>query len=315
MVSKRLRILFIAFVLCWTCIGLPRPSAPTPAIYLGIMGDSASDEYRADDNRGGQYASTTLSWGEQLQRYRGVDIGQWGKWDGTRRNGYEYNWARSGATAEDVVNTGQAAGLARQAAAGKINTAVLYVGSNNFAFDTYVNIYEGAIADQMLRNYVNGIVSSITIAIDTVRAAGSVNMIVTNVRDRGPSSQFPDATKRQRVTDAVVAVNAGVASVVNSRRGVALVDLYDAATAPDIRSRIDVMRSSLVLAGQDISFAANGDEPHHAILADGHYGTVIGCLLANYIFINPLSSKFGQDIRPFSDEECLTNAGISVDVR
>jgi hypothetical protein len=118
------------------------------------MGDSNSDGYRADDNnRGGTYASTTLNWDEQLQRYRGIDLGQWRSWNGTRRSGYEYNWAISGATAEDVVSTGQATGLAQQVAAGRINTAVLYVGANNFAIwnDTYTKIYNGVLAGQALR--------------------------------------------------------------------------------------------------------------------------------------------------------------------
>ena len=123
----------VTLALCWSIITFGGSSIAAP-IHLGIMGDSNSDEYRADDNnRGSTYASTTLNWVEQLQRYRGIDIGPWGNWSGTRRSGYEYNWALSGATAEDVVNTGQATGLAQQVAAGRINTVVLYVGANNFA--------------------------------------------------------------------------------------------------------------------------------------------------------------------------------------
>ena len=309
------------YVYC-NSIGLAGPYAPSSVIHLGIMGDSASDEYRADDNRGGTYGSTTLTWDEQLQRYRGIDIGPWGKWGGSRRSGYEYNWALSGATAEDVVNTGQAMGLAQQVAAGKIDTIVLYVGANDFAIwnGTYGKIYDGSLAGQTVKSYVNGIVSSIAIAIDTVRAAGAVNVIVTNLQDRGVSprftSQFPDATKRQLVTDALVAVNAGIGSVVNARRDVALIDLHDAAKTPEVRSRINLAHGTFLMAGQEISFIVNGDEPHHAILADNeHNGTVVQCLIANYIFVSPLNSKFGQHIRPFTDEECLTNAGIPVDVR
>jgi phospholipase/lecithinase/hemolysin len=303
-------------------IGLADPSASLSVIHLGIMGDSASDEYRADDNRGGVYGSTTLTWDEQLQRYRGIDIGGWGKWGGTRRSGYEYNWALSGATAQDVVNTGQAAGVAGQVAAGKIDTVVLYVGANDFAIwnGTYGKIYDGALTDQTVKDYISRIVSGIVIAIDMVRAAGAVNMIVTNLQDRGAgprfTSQFPDATKRQRVTDALVAVNAGVESAVNARRDVALIDLYNATKTPEIRSRTNLARGTFLMAGQEISLIVNGDEPHHAVLADNeHNGTVVQCLIANYIFVSPLNSKFGQHIRPFTDEECLTNAGISVDVR
>jgi phospholipase/lecithinase/hemolysin len=294
-------------------------SAHAPTVtHLGIMGDSASDEYRADDDRGGAYASTTLSWDELLERYRGINVGRWGTWGGTRRSGYEHNWALSGATAEDVVNTGQATGLAQQVAAGEVNTVVLYVGANDFAIwnGAYAKIYKGTLVDKTLEDYVNSVVSSIATAIDTVRAAGPVNMIVTNLEDGGANpSQFPDPIKRQLVSNVIVSVNADIRSVVNARSGVALVDLHNAASDPVISSRIDLTNGNLMVAGQGISLKTNGDEPHHALLSDGHFGTVIGCLLANYIFVNPLDSKFGQNIPPFSDEECLTNAGIYVGVR
>lgn len=45
---------------------------------VGVIGDSFSDEYRAEDNRGGAYAATTLNWVELLARYRGVNLGAWG---------------------------------------------------------------------------------------------------------------------------------------------------------------------------------------------------------------------------------------------
>jgi hypothetical protein len=285
--------------------------APT-IIHLGIMGDSTSDD------RGGAYASTTLSWDELLERYRGIDVGRWGAWGGTRRSGYEYNWALSGAAAEDVVNAGQATGLAQQVAAGEVNTVVLYIGGNDFSIwnGAYAKIYNGSPADKTLEDYVNTVVSSIATAIDTVRAAGPVNMLVTNLKDGGANPlQFPDPIKRQLVSNVIVSVNAGIRSVVNARSGVALVDLHNAATNPVISSRIDLANGNLMVAGQGISLKTNGDEPHHALLSDWHYGTVIGCLLANYIFINPLDSQFGQNIPPFSDQECLTNAGIFVGAR
>ncbi|WP_156795375.1 SGNH/GDSL hydrolase family protein [Bradyrhizobium icense] len=313
------RFFIVTFVLCWTIIAFGRSSFGAP-VRLGIMGDSNSDEYRADENnRGGIYASTTLNWSEQLQRYRGIEIGSWGSWSGTRRSGYEYNWALTGATAEDVVKTGQAAGLAQQVAAGKVNTVVLYVGANDFAIwnNTYANIYNGVLAGQSLKDYINRIVSSVAIAIDTVRTTEAVNMIVANLQDRGQSlgfiAHFPDPAKRQAVTNAIIAVNAGIDNVVRARRNVALVDLYNYVDSPKYKSRINLARGTVTVGREQISFATPGDEPHHAMLSDDeHSGAVVQCLLANYIFIGPLNSKFGQRIRPFTDEECLTNAGILV---
>jgi len=39
-------------------------------IGLGIIGDSQSDEYRADDNRGSNFPSSTLNWVEILEQER-----------------------------------------------------------------------------------------------------------------------------------------------------------------------------------------------------------------------------------------------------
>ena len=309
----------VTFVLCWTIITFGGSAVAAP-VHLGIMGDSNSDEYRGDDNnRGGIYASTTLNWVEQLQRYRGVDLGSWGRWGGTRSSGYEYNWAMSGATAEDVVNTGQATGLAQQVAAGRINTVVLYVGANDFAIwnNTYAKIYNGVLAGQALLDHINKIVSSMATAIDTVRTTEAVNMIVTNLQDRGQSpgfiSRFPDPAKRQAVSKAIAAVNAGIDIVVGARRHVALVDLYNYVDAPKNKSRINFARGTLTVGREEISFTTPDDEPHHVMLSDDeHSGAVVQCLVANYIFVEPLNSKFGQRIKPFTDQECLTNAGILV---
>jgi len=312
------RFFIVTFLLCWTTIA-SGGSSESPSIHLGIMGDSNSDEYRAgENNRGGKYAATTLNWNEQLQRYRGVDLGSWGRWSGARRSGYEYNWALTGATAEDVVRTGQAKGLAQQVAAGKINTVLLYVGANDFAIwnGTYAKIYNGVVAGEALKEYIDKIVSNIATAIDTVGATEGVNIIVTNLLDRSLSAafiaRFPDPTKRQTVTNAIIAVNTGIDNLVRARRNVALVDLYNYLDSPNYKWRINLARATVTVGREQISFATPQDEPHHVMLSDDeHSGTAVQCLLANYIFIDPLNSKFGGQIKPFTDEECLTNAGIS----
>ena len=42
---------------------------------IGVLGDSVSDEYRANDDRGGSYRATTLGWTEQLVFRRGLNFG------------------------------------------------------------------------------------------------------------------------------------------------------------------------------------------------------------------------------------------------
>ena len=62
---KRLLVPLAAAGILMSAVGCPKlPSAAgTPADIggVGVMGDSMSDEYRADNNRGGAYASSTFN--------------------------------------------------------------------------------------------------------------------------------------------------------------------------------------------------------------------------------------------------------------
>src|SRR5688572_10558042 len=126
-------------------------AAPEPG--FGVMGDSNTDEYRADDNRGGFYAATTLNWVEQLVARRRLQFGPWGSWGEPRRTGFKYNWARSGVTAESMIRSAQHLGLAQQVAAGEVGYAIIFVGSNDFHVwnGTYQEIYDGSLSDSQLQ--------------------------------------------------------------------------------------------------------------------------------------------------------------------
>ena len=280
---------------------------------FGVMGDSGSDEYRADDNRGGTYAATTLNWVELLVRYRGLDAGVWGTRGEPRRTGYEHNWARSMARAADVISQGQADGLAQQVAEGKVSWALLMVGANDFAVwnNTYEAVYSGAVSGAALTAKIDGIVASIAQALDIVRIAGPVQLLVAN---RPPpqvtpsfQAQFPDPAGRQRVTDAIADVNDGIANVA-VQRGIPVVDLDGLATAV-LSSQVDA-NGNLDIEGELINLLFPGDEPHHGLLGDNdHAGTVLGGILANYI-LDHLAAAGGPNVPRFTDQELLNNAGI-----
>jgi hypothetical protein len=278
---------------------------------FGVIGDSSSDEFRADDNRGGAYAATTLNWVELLVRYRGLDAGPWGTWGGSRRTGYEYNWARSGARAADLISQGQADGLAQQVAEGRIAWALLMVGTNDFGTSTYTDIYNGTLSGPALSAMIDGIVASITQAVDTVRAGGPVLLLVTNIPTTtgiNPAvlSMFPDPARRQLVTDAMVAVNMGIEAAL-AQRGLPMVDLD--ALGAGFFARVDAS-GNMNVGGELISLFVPGDEPHHGLLGDNHHaGTVMQGLIANY-FLDHLAAAGGPSIPTFTDAELLANAGI-----
>jgi phospholipase/lecithinase/hemolysin len=293
----------------------PMSNVDAPSKGFGIMGDSTSDEYQADDHRGGEYASTTLNWMEQLVKKRGLNFGPWGTWDEPRRTGYEYNWARSGATAESLISSGQHTGLAKQVAEGKVSYVFLWIGTNDFHFanGTYKEIYNGSLGDEALNQKVTGIVANIMLAVDTVLAAGPVDMVMVNIGDIGQvpliRTLFPDAAGRQRVTDAVQSINQQLDTMA-AQRHIKVVNADDFTL--DLFNKIDVT-GDLPVGGEAINVMSIGNEPHNWRLDDsaGHPGTVISGLMANFLFVEPFNSAYHTNIPPLTEAEILDSAGIT----
>jgi len=300
-----------------TATAIPAPSfdAPAPSAGVGILGDSNSDEYRADDNRGGAYASTTLNWMEQLIKNRGLNFGPWGTWGEPRRTGYKYNWGRSGATAGTMISSGQHTGLAQQVASGEVSDVFVWIGGNDFTdFNgTYGDIYNGILSDTDLQTKIDTIIADVTLAVDTVLKAGKVRMVVVTISDKGMVPdyvrQFSDAAGRQRVTDAINAVNAGLESMA-AARGIKVVD--GRALVFWLLDHIDA-QGFLHMGSEQIRVFSRGNEPHNGQLDDpvGHAGTVLSGLLANELFVKPFNDQYGLDLVPLSDEEILQNAGLT----
>ena len=273
------------------------------ALHIGVIGDSGLDEYRADNARGGSYAAVTFNPLEMLVRVLGtsvIDSGPWGTRAEPRRSGYEYNWARDGATAGDaysgsggisITSPDQIAGLSAQVSAGSVDSVVIWIGANDFALwnGTYAAVYNGTVSGANLTAKINSIITNITNALDSVLAAGAARVLVANLINIStyPYIQvdYPNAAYRQRVTDSIDTINAAVDDLVASYPAVGLIDRSTemtqllAAYPPDGSSNITV-------AGEVIAPTA-GDEPHNALLADGqHYGTIYSSILANILVID-----------------------------
>lgn len=288
--------------------------AATP-FNFGILSDSSSDEYRADDNRGGgtPYAATTLSWDELLVKSRELNLGVWGSRSEPRRSGYEYNWARSGAEAHDLITSGAAAGIAQQTAEGRFNVIYFNIGTNDFAYyRDGADIYNGAISGASLDFKINNILNDISSAIGMITNANpNVNLLVGTIGDMGSlpnwQAQFPDPAKRQLVTDAINRTNDGIIAMAATTPQITIFDSKSFQT--ELFSRVDA-NGNLQIKDQVITFTSSGDEPHHAILSDGiHSGTVLNGYIAN-IILRKLNVLAGTTVPEFNDDEILQNAGI-----
>lgn len=295
----------------------PPAKAAVPIVGLGVIGDSNSDEYRADNNRGGAYAATTFNWLELLVRQRSLNAGVWGNWGDSRRSGYKYNWARSGDRVADdqdptIISRGQHTGLAGQITNGEISHVIIYAGDNDFNTwnGTYDEIYDGTLSEAQVQQKVADMLANLTLAVDTLQAAGPVKILIANQADTGSNPLFqeayPDGDKRQRVTNAILSFNNGIADLA-AQKNIQVVDLYT--YVQNLIAQID-SDGNLNVGGVLINTTELGDEPHHLALADSHGGTVASGLLAN-VFINKLNSAYDAGISPFTEQEILVNAGIT----
>lgn len=276
------------------------------------MGDSDSDEYRADDDRGGKYRATTLNWVEQLALFRGLNFGCWGARPEPRRSGFAFNWARSGATAASLLSGGQHTGVAGQVRAGEVTLVFLRIGSNDFLRGRYEEIYDGTLSDRALKLKVAEFIENVTTAVETVIDAGPVAIVVVDVQDPNASplitGPYPDAQRRARVSEAIAAVNAGIKEMAD-RRDIVLVS-STAVTEAGLKRLED--SGKLRVGDVLVDIQRRGNAPLHLQLEDhaGHAGTVASGLLANAWFIEPVNAAFGTSVEPFSDAEILLHAGI-----
>ncbi len=314
-------VLFIVFLVV-TSLGLlvlasspwTTDAASGAPIRLGIMGDSNSDEYRAEDNRGGSYAATTLGWGEQLAKTLHWDIGAWGTRNDVRRSGFEYNWARTGDNSYELLAHSQHTGLAAQVAAGKIDLVILSIGSNDFApyYNRYQPIYEGTLSGTALDNKLNEVFNNIMLAADTVHNAGQIKLLVVGVPDwgLGPTviQQFPDANKRLRVSNALLKLNTKLHQAVTAR-GQLFLD-QNKFGQETLLNKIDA-QGNFSFGGEKINAVTGGDEPHHLQLGDSvhHGGTILEAIVANY-YITAINQKWNLSLQTMSDTDVLINAGI-----
>lgn len=287
------------------------------ALRLGVLGDSSSDEYRAEDNRAGgtTYAVTTLSWGELLVKYRGVDLGLWGLRSEPRRTGFEYNWSRSGAVSGDLVKSGAASGMAELVRSNRIDVVLVQVGANDFSIYTNKGIrdgYEicnGNWTSAQIDAKVSTVTSNIRSVITTLQSAGSVPIILAGFPDMTLAPHWGSTCSQpQKLKDTISKVNAGLLALATSK-GVIFYDQNAFGTV--LLSRVDA-QGKLDVAGEKFDLVVGGDEPHHVTLSDNiHAGTVYEGIVANEL-LKYLNTATQRSIAPFSDLELLQNAGIKV---
>lgn len=279
---------------------------------MAVIGDSQSDEYRADDNRGDNYPQSTKNWVELLEKERNVHFGPWGAWGEPRRTGYEYNWARTGATARSMIESGTHEAIAKDVREGRVNVVVIFIGAIDFApyftEDAYEDIYNGELSDPAKKSKVNRYIADIRTAVYTIKDAGDVRILLVKIPDwgnhLGVQVAFPFPDQRGEVSKVIADANTELEKLAQEEK---LLTLDPNAFYEELTSGKD---AKIVIDGVTIERLLLNNNPKNFYLNDGvHTGTVVNGLLANQI-IGKVNTMIDNDIKPFSEKEIREAAGL-----
>lgn len=272
---------------------------------IGVLGDSYSDEYQFYDSD----RASARSWVEILAPTRHLNFGRFSleSRGEPRREGYEFNWARSDATTTDLLTAGQHIGLAKQIAAGEVSVVVLFIGGNDFIHA----LLSDEPADALERVLPTALANYRT-ALETVLSASPevkvVTVTVPDVRDlplikrNAEQRHLPDSLL-DRATAALATYNNQIRRLAFAQPRIAVADFDMAAK---IANRFS--RDHAFIGGRRLDRLHSGNDLGHLFLADQrHFGTMGQGLLAQMI-INAIDTKFAQSIRPLSDREIASFA-------
>lgn len=286
---------------------------------IGIIGDSQSDEYQANDKRGRRYAQTTLSWVEILAKSRYLPFGVWDTYSEPRRTGYAYNWARTGASTQNMIDSKAHIGLSEQISNGDVNLVILYIGASDFGLynqqDGYLPIYNNEVSPIALQQKVDRVTKNIITAVETIQKPSKddktvrTKIILVTVPDINLHTltkiSFPSEPDRNRVSQAIAQVNANLMSYVKGK-DIRLVDINSF-----YRQVIESSENGYLWIGNNkINTVLASDDPKHLFLGDvAHPGTILQSLFANYMLTH-INTYTGNEYERLSVEEITTLSGI-----
>ena len=282
------------------------PLSTSQAGGIGVLGDSYSDEYRFY----APHRSTARNWVEILAETKGVDFGPYSEESrGEPRNaGYAYNWAKSDASTEDMIASGQHEGLADQVRRGEVSIVVVFIGGNDAIHAMYAPSPSAAIKGLGRRASAN-----VRTAVDTILAASpEVRVLIATVPDIRDLPEFRDPLNRGELERGPIDGASAELDVLNAeirrmgrekRNRVGVLDLARITRVSNLLTPY-----SVVVSGRQIERARPGDEIDHLFLGDvRHLGTVGQGLFAK-MFADALNARFHAGIAPLDEGEIMAFA-------
>lgn len=289
----------IAALDAWMPIAAADPGQPG----IGVIGDSYSDEYVFYP----PHRSLARNWVEILATLRQLDFGPYSEVSrGEPRNaGYAYNWARSGATTDDMIAQGQHTGVAEQAARGEVGLVCVFIGGNDFLEALGQPDVPAALAEATERA-----ASNLEQAVQTILDASStVRVLLATLPDLRDLPELADANPdrdvaaahTQAVARAILGYNGRVWLIARDNPRIDVVDLHLTTRLAQV-----LAPRAVYVGGRAISRAEHGDTVEHVFLGDRrHIGTVVQGLLARTLVTAINRHRDGAPIEPLTDSEIL----------
>lgn len=317
-------------------------TAPPPGrIRFAVLGDSDSQSYHdtlmlAPDARGGPWRATTWQWTEVLARLRGneVDLGDWGAWGSgkyrayieeaagasartPRKEDYRYDYAVSGAGCSQLMGRSQRQALRlvelmdTEPQAWRGGVVLIRIGINDVGAHDVLDALARDPGAARPAAIIDACVKAIGDTVTLIRKTHpDTNVALTGILSNADwSAEFDSWQSARQIAN----IDAGLDRFDNGLRRIAAGDRHVAFLDDrawfrsqwgerDAHGR-PVYKTVKLAPGWTVT-NTSGDDPHNAVLDDGHAGVVWNTLWAQHL-VASLDAAFGLRISPITDAEVV----------
>ncbi|MEP9322585.1 SGNH/GDSL hydrolase family protein [Paraburkholderia phymatum] len=311
-------------------------------IRLAVLGDSNNQSYHdtlllSDPSlRGGTFRTTTYQWTEILARLRGdqIDLGEWGAWGTSKyrayadeafgflartppKDDYRYNFSVSGATCNQLMGhpSRQAIRLVKlmdtEPQAWRGGIVLIRIGEADFGGQEVLDeLAHDANARRPLA-LIDACTRAIGDAVTLIRKRhpDTYVVLVEAIGDANWTGDYDNPHFASHLANVVAGIDRfdnGLRKLAAADRHVYFLDdrpwLNALWGARDDRGR--PLNKTLHMAPGWAITMTLGDDPHNAVLADGHAGVVWNALWAQHL-VTALNAAFGFRFKPITDDEVI----------
>jgi hypothetical protein len=318
------------------------PAVQTGRIRFAVLGDSDSQSYHdtlmfGDPSlRGGPNRATTWQWTEVLARLRGdqVDLGEWGAWGTGKyraslgeafgfpartpaKDDYRYDFAVSGASCSQLMGRPQRQAMRlvdlmdKDPQAWRGGITLIRIGVNDIgAHDVLDELSRNRTASRPTA-LINACIKTIgeTVALIRKQHPDTYVVLVGVLSNADWSVEFNNWQSAREIAN----IDAGMDLFDNGLRKLAAADrhvyfLDDRAWFRNLWGARDgqgrpLYKTVRLLPGWEIT-NTSGDDPHNAVVSDGHAGVVWNTLWTQNLVMS-LNVAFGLHLKPITDAEVI----------